>query len=403
VGGTPAGPDPVTSASPVEDIGAATLSRYQFQAALVAARCVHMMVDDRIKAIICEWHEDYVVQFANGSSELVSVKHHDGDQLNWTVKQLCEDGGLKHLFHRWSQLGESVTCRLQTNEHMRTGKDEPAALRDACAAHDPAERARWAKLLSKHLGTNDLLAIERFLSVLVIEDRQPDRHTIHTFHVAEVMPQLVGRLSLEGSTVIEAYEDIRTLALDASSEPGREVIFEALADPAALSLDSQKARTLAAKTLDRTRVLEALTKRRGPKVLLSARLDATPARTRLVKKLEAGGAGPTGMRSAQRLRANWSNYESAWSPELPGQDDVLEHLRTMVVRFAGEAEGATRRPGEHYAAAMTDRLTALLAESDLHQQGRGPLTTELLLGLAFDRTEACEIYWSDPFDPDTVA
>jgi hypothetical protein len=31
-----------------------------------------------------------------------------------------------------------------------------------------------------------------------------------------------------------------------------------------------------------------------------------------------------------------------------------------------------------------------------------PLTVELLLGLAYERTEACEIFWSDPFDPSGV-
>ncbi|MFP5489590.1 MAG: dsDNA nuclease domain-containing protein, partial [Acidimicrobiia bacterium] len=79
--------DPTVTVGPTDDVGADTLDRFRYQAHLIARACVAMVDDRRISAVICEWHEDYVIQFANGPSEIVSVKHHDGSQSHWTVRQ----------------------------------------------------------------------------------------------------------------------------------------------------------------------------------------------------------------------------------------------------------------------------------------------------------------------------
>jgi hypothetical protein len=366
--------DPVTSTAPTDDIGAETLDRYRYQARLVAQTCVAMVVDRRIKAVICEWHEDYVVQFANGPSELVSVKHHDGSQNHWSVKQLCHEGGLRHLFERFTKLDECCTCRLQTNEHLRNGAEQPARLRDCCAQKDGVALRGWAEKLAPEFGAGELDQVERFLRRLTIEDRLPDRHVIEPVHLHQIMPRLIHELAITGCTASNLYDRLVALATEASAAPGHEIVLEALADPTHLGRDAAQSRLLAAKTIDLDRVLRTIGHRPDiPTVLLSAATDVAPTRTRLVKKLEAGGVGPTGIRSARRLRSNWEQQESAWSSGLPGDREVIEDLRARLIELARVAEARTRL-----------------------------LTPDLLMGLAYERTEECEIYWSDDFDPDAM-
>jgi hypothetical protein len=395
--------DSALATTPTDDVGAATLDRFRYQAHLIARACAALVLDPRVSAVICEWHEDYVVQFANGPSEIVSVKHHDGSQNNWTVRQLCVDGGLRHLFERFQLLEEGVTCRLQTNEQLRTGSQQPAALRDCCADRDGDGIAAWATRLTSYLGATDGDLVARFLRRLTIEDGMPDRNVVHPVHVQQLMPPLLGRLGLGGDASEPSYEALVALAFEACAAPGREIVIGALADPAQLGSDAQRSRLLAAKTIDRARVLDAIGRRPGvPSVLLSAPTDLTPSRTRLVKKLEAGGVGATGVRSARRLRANWEMHRNAWSTGLPGDEDVVEDLKARVVREASVAEARTRRAGEHYASEMLIELSPRLQPDSIGGAWPGPLTADLLLGLAFERTEACEIFWSDEFDPDGV-
>src|SRR4051794_33475496 len=88
---------------PQEDAGAETLSRYQFQHELAARRCVKVHLQDEVEKVICEWHTDYIVCFRDGRVELVSVKHLEPGQLPWTIRELCDDGGMRTLFERWDQ------------------------------------------------------------------------------------------------------------------------------------------------------------------------------------------------------------------------------------------------------------------------------------------------------------
>ncbi len=395
--------DPAFTTTPTDDVGAETLDRFRYQAHLVARACVAMILDQRVAAVICEWHEDYIVQFANGASEIVSVKHHDGSQINWTVRQLCADGGLRHLFDRFLLLQERVTCRLQTNEQLRTGAQQPAELRDCCASKDASGISTWATTLAPHLGATGPDVVERFLRVLTIEDGLPDRGVVKPVHVQQLMPELSRELGLDVITAERSYESLVALALDACSAPGHEIVIAAVADPTQLSLDAQQARLVAAKTIDRHRAFDAIGRRSEiPTVLLSAAADLTPSRTRLVKKLEAGGVGATGIRSARRLRINWEQQKSAWSTGLPGDDHVIEDMRARIVREASLAEARTRRPGGQYANEMLEDLRPRLQTDTIGGAWPGPLTPDLLLGLAFERTDACEIFWSDEFDPDSV-
>ena len=67
--------DPIAETVPSDDAGGLAQDRFDYQVHLAAARCAWMLVGDEIVSAICEWHEDYVVQYRTAPSALVSVKH----------------------------------------------------------------------------------------------------------------------------------------------------------------------------------------------------------------------------------------------------------------------------------------------------------------------------------------
>lgn len=380
--------EPVLAVDPEEDVGAQTLARYRYQSCLITAQCMALVVEGGSTAVICEWHEDYVVQRPNLRSELVSVKHHEPDQVNWTVGQLCSVGGLKHLFDRFRRLGDRCTYRLQTNESLRSGKGQPAELRDACTGRDPAAIASWAKVLTTQLGA-EVNEIERFLSLLVLDDAQPSKADIEVIHIAKLVPDFLARLGADRRLdPSDAYERVRGMVERASATSPRATVLDALADPLSLSHDRKRADLLASKTIDLDRVRSALAAPLSltPRSLLAQPLPSDDSRTRLSKKLEAGGFGPTAINGARRLRANWASYEREWRSDLPGDEDILEDLRAKAVLLAGKAEGAKRVPAAFYGLEMRLEIEQLIAATNLSEEGWGDMTDDVFMGLVYDRT-----------------
>lgn len=395
--------DPVLETEPSDDAGALAQDRFDYQVHLATARCAWMLVDDEIVSVICEWHEDYVVQYRTAPSELVSVKHLEASQARWTVAGMCGAGGLRHLFERWERVRERCTCRLQTNCGLRPGADEPGGLRDACAKGDAPELHRWAQLLAPHLGSDDPAEVERFLRNLKFECELPDRHTIATVLANKVMRPVLRQMALDERHADRSWGILHEFVAEASRSGDRHDVSVALSDPDALAGDAERRRTLERKTIDRARALEALdVDRSRPRVLLSASPATARSRTRLVKKLERGGLGPTAIRSATRLRSNWLRIEHRWAVDLPGGQGELEHLRSHVIHIASQVERAARELDRPYGAAMQARMEEVLTTDRLAFDPALPVSDLLLLGLVYDRTEACEVWWSDEFDADAL-
>ena len=133
----------LTSVAPPDDAGAHTADRYDWQAAMATADGLRLffdgLSDDGLLRpecqdwVLCEWHEDWVL-ISPGKVELVSGKHRDLSAGAYTtVKKLADDGGLAHLFNRWSALQETPYCRLVTSGGL-AGSGDAARLVAAIAA-----------------------------------------------------------------------------------------------------------------------------------------------------------------------------------------------------------------------------------------------------------------------------
>ncbi|MFF5523447.1 dsDNA nuclease domain-containing protein [Streptomyces coeruleorubidus] len=107
------------------------MGRHRYQTEVAARGCLAMLTQDAIDFAVCAWHEDFVVAWTDGYVELVSVKHREGAQPGpWTLTELCNDGGLTHLFDRWCacECAANVRLRLATNAALKPGKGNAGIL-----------------------------------------------------------------------------------------------------------------------------------------------------------------------------------------------------------------------------------------------------------------------------------
>jgi hypothetical protein len=389
--------DPI-AARPREVVGAATLARFRFQAE-VAARFAFATLTGRVRAIVCEWHEDHVVFHQDGTSELVSVKHRELHQGPWTLTLLLTDGGLAHLFSRWRDTGKRSRCLLATNAGLKDGARE---LADACAGRDEAAITPIAGRVAKGLGAADPAEAVAFLRVLTIEAELPSRNDITAANLhSYVRPALV-EAGINPAVAEDAYEAVVQAIETASRErlAGTHTLLEYIANPDRLREDVARRRILESRTVTVDGVRLAVSRAGAVKrPLLAPKMITTS--TRLVRKLQAGGFGPTHIESAQRLRAAWTEFEALYRPDLPDVDDQLGDVRSRVQAGAADAEDEalrSRSPGQPYGLLMYDAVRRRIRVDLLGVPAALPVDDRLLEGLVYQLTDECPVWWSEQFD-----
>jgi hypothetical protein len=168
------------------NVGARTQSAFRFQHECTARKCLGMLAAEQpVELVVCEWHDDFVVEYAGGVLELVSVKHREGGRGPWSVATLCE-GALPGLYRSWRGLDGAWRARLMTNGALRTGAGEASALADACHSRDGHAIGNWAARLADALGGSPE-EVAAFLRVLSVESGLPARAHIGAVHIRDLV------------------------------------------------------------------------------------------------------------------------------------------------------------------------------------------------------------------------
>lgn len=435
---------------PPEDAGSATQSRYRYQWNCTAMACIAMLVEDNITSITCEWHEDYVISFRDGCLELVSVKHREPDRGPWSLTELCNTGGLIHLFDRWKIVSEISTCRISTNAGLKPGTNEARELAEVCSrakAGQPniderleAYAAKIAQLMkdrgARHAATATELRVgksasgtarskrvvddqqmtlmdagslniletevKRFLTKLQIEYSLPGRPYIRSYNIIHLMKPALEKLGRTTEEADRYYDSIVHLVEEANSDnDGQPQSMAAyLANPNRLARDEIIRDTVGRRTLTRIDLTTCLITNAEQAIRLSAPQPETStiaqgSSSRLVRKLAAGGIGPTAISSAQRLRSTWLAAWAEWRTGLPGDAAELADLKTRVLQIASQVEGEVRS-GQSYGPKMNRCLAAALKPDTLGRRPAVSLDPLHLLGLAYELCDECQIWFSDP-------
>jgi hypothetical protein len=390
--------DDLQAVEPDADVGAETQARFRYQSDLIVRALLESaLLDGPIVHVMCEWHDDYVVVLDEGPNELVSVKHRESSQAPWTISSLCSDGGLKTLFDKWKALDKAPMCRLQTNGGARSGSGQAGELVSACDKREVEILKPFAADLKDRLEAESEDEVEAFLMQLSIEVGLPSRHDIRSSVTQDVLVPLLVKLGIDTRIAERAYDEVVRLVEEASRATQQPVTLSRArlaGSPATAALAALTER----KTVTVRGVLGAIRSATFSDAVLVAVPAAGEPQTPnvLVEKLTAAGFGPTGVASARRERLAWEAAWKNWSTGLPGDSEILSDLTTRVLALAGQAEGATRVGGSQYGPSMEAELRRLA--TDFVSTASMPMDPHHILGLAFDLTEACKVWWSDPFE-----
>ncbi|MFE3825097.1 hypothetical protein [Streptomyces sp. NPDC059092] len=424
----------------LDDSGADTLDRYNWQASMAAADGLRLYLDalndddrpsqDVHSRLVCEWQEDWAA--VDGDAvELVSAKHREVTTGPFTtINSLADIGGVAHLFGRWHALGETPSCRMVTtfglssevqklekawqklrelrlaeqsltvsDEHHKPVTDLCQALRSYCKELPPT----WAPAAKRMPSPTDaeLAQVVRFMAVLDVEAGKPPRD-----HLAYAAANMYARplcdrlrLHIDPESVWAAVHDLFYARMRKAGPIPTGKLPAVLAYRVGASTPSttQLERALINRivTLDDIdlAVRTAISQPHGYRPL--PRLQRT---TKLAVKMSAGQCSDNSIERAEHLA---QEYRDFWREERSGNPAARAaqtRLERQLLRISDDATQATlaevpRGP------AFWQALQRLLATMPLPDLPSG-MDSELLLGGLCELTSQCKVWFSDSFDVD---
>ncbi|MFE5566629.1 hypothetical protein ACFQ68_16705 [Amycolatopsis japonica] len=428
--------DHVASVEQLDDAGAETDDHYEWQAAMAAADGLSMLHDalddDGVlspgcdDAILCEWHEDWVL-FSGGSMELVSGKHRSaGVGAYTTVASLADKAGIAHLFNRWFSLGREPLCRVVTTGGVGAGparqlqaasrrlqglravdaelvvvdeeKDSLDQLRKAIANYDKRTKARWA-------GTDSLAGVSvleqeaevlDFLSALTIQVDAVNRHVVRDAapsRYAKPVLERMGRDAAHAGAVWEAVLAVFRTRMQSHGET----------EKGDLPTVMQRDRTGGSDPDVQRRIARRLVTIKAIKAVIEATLVVPEAfrpiprlavASRLEAKMTAGGCSPNAVGRATALRVDYEEFWRALESGDPEARVARRRLENVLRRVGDLTMGDLEVSGTRLWRAL-ERETLALQHSAQLPPG---VDSDIALGGLCDLSNRCEIWFGPRFD-----
>ncbi len=400
---------------PPDDAGAETADRYEWQAMMAAADVLGIYFEqlDETGAVVaggqftifCEHHEDW--SFATGDgTEIISGKHREASvgALS-SFRQLLMDGGVLHLFDRWTALQRTPTCRLVTTAGLASDAAKTAAVCDLLRADPASNHPSVEEVLAglcaaivalRSDGDGDDLAnddLRAFLTALRLQPGEARRDQVphlagerYGRPVAELFGQPDG-----GNAVWRAVLAlIRPRMRDAGPRRGGAL-------PVVLGVEHDEAlasRTLTLEDVD-TAVRFAVRNISG-----YAPLPRVIKANKMAVKMTHGGCSDNSVERADALRLQYRRYWRARRGN-PNTSDQRRRLDNALSRIVDEATGAVRVDGGQWGAQLWRELGTRLRLMEGTAEVGG-LDADLLLGGVSELANNCRAWYTDRFDAPTV-
>lgn len=430
----------VKSVQPPDDAGAATADRYDWQAAMAAADGLALFLnglgdDGRLRSdcedwVLCEWHEDWVV-FSGGNVILVSCKHRDPSAGAYTtVAKLADEGGLAHLFNRWTELREKCSCRLVTSGGLSgLSRSDPQKLL-AAARHFRSLRlaekpvvvnsehaeivAKFRKTIATYcddtkrrwLGDGSSAPVEedardsevaRFLAVLTIDEGAIQRDHVDYAAPAKYVQPILNRQGLTGSVeeVWEAVVSLFRLRMRARG-PLPSGGLPAIVQPDENPSETEKQRALATRSVTMREIETAM----NTALTIPGGYKPVPPMlrtTRLEVKMCVGGCSDNAIERALSLRSEYQTYWRDRESIEPAARTERNRLERLLHRISDHSTDPAQRRG----AVLWRVLEAAL---DTLEQERLPagMDADLALGGVCDLAAHCKVWFGPKFDVDSA-
>jgi hypothetical protein len=423
---------------PVEDAGALAQANFRYQSEAIARRCYDLLEADGPLAVLCEYHEDFVVLHRNGDIELVCVKHRDRNRGTWSFGDLCEHGGLVHLFDRWQMLRNkqrdrhSIRALHLTNAGLTSGSGRPAELAELCRAehYDPALHRAWAKRLARQ---SLIVAARHRMETIPRRDppKQPEtladddtlvcgaaeflRHlrfsvTAHRDDIAAttIHHSLIPWFQRQGWNHCDvAQSHDRVVAMvekTVRSLPGQWVDLARYSlDPGRWSANEAKDQHVAARTIDAERVMAVLVPGEDPPLFLTDRPPLpAPGGKRLREKMSAGRLSSTQHQLAERLRSAWYTTRCGQLPDLPGDAAMVAQIEAEVLELVIDLQEAADQQcpepdhDRSFGRVLFKALRNGIEVKRFHQRPPLSINDRHALGVALDLSDQCHFSFERP-------
>ena len=191
-----------------------TRARFEYQDACIVFRCIpNLLHGSPVEAVVVEWATDYVLLGRDGGRELVSVKHRDPGQHDWTFGRLKAENVFRDLHSVWRAMGEAGDYAFESNAGF-----EPAL---AAFMGNPGERrdpgseaaAKLAALLQI-----DLHEARKFLGQFFLrQDPLPGRQYIGAVAIQN-LAVVLKQLSLDETRAYACFAALTARVADASTQ-----------------------------------------------------------------------------------------------------------------------------------------------------------------------------------------
>ncbi|MEV6301281.1 dsDNA nuclease domain-containing protein [Actinoplanes sp. NPDC051861] len=416
-----------------EDDGAEAQANFRFQCEVIARWCYALFEPHGPLAVVCEHHEDFVVVLADGSLDLASVKHRGRNRGTWSVAELCDDGGLTHLFDRWlavSASGRTIRVLHVSNAGLTQGQGQTAELSQLCDSRQRSTEGllMWAKKLTRqflmvaqhkrmpsipklkpparpeHLPDGDALvaAVQRFITLLTFV-AVPHRDDIAASTIIDkLLPlhQNRGWGTREGQLY---HEGIVALVEKTARSFGKRRLdlAQQLIDTAMWPVGIEREERLAARLLDQRR-LETVTFSGADIPLFPPGESPLPAPggAQLHRKMTDAHLPASAHHLAERWRSAWYTTRRSRLPDLPGDAAVVFQIETEVLEQVLNAQDEVAQAGTTpYGPAFFRHLRDNIRVSAFRDTPPLRINDQHALGVAFELSEECTFDFMPPGTP----
>jgi hypothetical protein len=413
---------------PIDDAGADTFERYRYQArvlaplAIACGRSLVVYNGGSILAIVCEHHEDALVETSAGW-RAIQIKTRNQSLGPWRIRDVTgPQGGLCHLALTAQRLGESViACELWL-EGTVGARDDLEQLRRPAAERSGMDRLSAALARDCDIEPSRAATFLAKTSVRVC----PARHAIDSMNrdflggqfplasrrtIDYVLNEILSRISgaqearREGADLLCAFIEGRIDEPTAFRLHEKQVrrdhleqILGILSRPMLSANRTRAARSLV--PIDPGSVPESVRTIPLDSPQLPDQVQTESLISDLERKLTEAGATVELIASAQSVRAVATQRESEWLAASRADplrdaalDDLRERLLVIATPIAAQHRGESGRAGRVFREIRLD-LEASLQSLDL--PGLVANDVNVLLGMVCGLSDECKVDWGGP-------
>jgi hypothetical protein len=297
--------------------------------------------------------------------------------------------------------GQQCRTHLMTEGSFASTSQAPKLI-EACESRELTQTRPWGAQLAAQLGT-DAETAARFLAGFraTAANVLGPRAACGPINAVKLRSWL--KATRLGETLdTQCYALLRNTIADccraAVTDP---VAGSTLLDASRHPTESRTRARIASRTLNREQTVACMLDVPTGSPMLTGD-PASLDHTRMTLKLERGAVPPQVVAVARRLRASWYEYESSQTIRAPGSEPGLTDIRTRTLLAVADAVAGLDLT-EPYGQSMYRTVREHLTVSGLGPVAVLGLSDELLLGLVFQATDECELFWSAPFNVDGPA